>query len=152
MGFVRNALALTWPEDSEFAGLTVRMKRLSIRQLLNVQALQDLRASEDTKESTEALGEILDLVGKSLLGWNLETETEVDGETVRTPVPATREALDDQDVDMVLQVISTWIEAAAAVPLASSTNSPPGSTEAPPVEEWAAYLGQSQEPLPEPVS
>ncbi len=74
MGYQRSTLILEWPEDSEFFGLEIRMKRLSIRQLLKVQALQDLHASTNSEESIEALSDTFDLLAKSLISWNPNTD------------------------------------------------------------------------------
>lgn len=144
MGYQRSALKLVWPEDSEFSGLEVRMKRLSVRQLLRIESLRDLRKDGTTSEVEAAFGEMLDLVGKGLLSWNLEDEAGDD-------VPAVRESLDDLDADMALTLIAAWASAAAAVPLASRKTSPTGEPE-PPEDEWASYLATSQEISPEPVS
>lgn len=155
MGYVRSTLKLTWPEDSEFDGLVVRMKRLSIRRLLEVQSLQDLRGSDDAKESMEALTGILDIVAGALIGWNLEEDVEQeDGSTVAVAIPATREALDDADVGLVLDLVSNWIGAASAVPLGSRTTSDgmPKDLPSESPEEWEAWSLPSQESLPEPVS
>lgn len=155
-GFKRSALLLEWPEDSEFSGLEIRMKRVTVGQLMRIEKLSDLRKSDDTEETERAMVELLDLLGKGLLGWNLEAEQEIerpDGTTtvVDVPVPAERGSLDDLDIDMVMAWVRAWARAAAAVPLASPPSSPIGEP-APPDEEWASYLQQSQESLPEPVS
>jgi hypothetical protein len=157
MGYVRSTLRLVWPDDSEFSGLAVNMRRLSIKKLLEVQSLQDLRASNDMAESMAAMSSILDTVAGALIGWNLEDEVEqADGSTLNVPVPATREALDDQDVSLVLDLVSNWIAVASSVPLGSRTNSsdtqPASHPEEPPVEEWASLALPSQEPLSGPDS
>lgn len=144
MGYKRSALLLEWPEDGEFAGLEVRMKRLSIKQLLRIERLSDLRKSDDADEVERAMTEMLDIVGKGLLGWNYEDEDS-------RAIPATRESLDDLDVDLFLTLVRTWTKAAAGVPLASPPGSPTGEPD-PPDEEWASFLATSQENSPEPVS
>lgn len=159
-GYKRAALRLEWPEDSEFAGLVVRMKRISIKQLLRVERLGNLRSSGTAEEVESAMTEILDTIGKGLLGWNYETERVVSAEgamveTESVPVPAVRESLDDLDIDMVMAIVKAWTKAAAGVPLASPPNSPSGGTAEPPDElgNWLAWE-QQQNPtsLPEPVS
>jgi hypothetical protein len=144
MGYKRSALLLEWPEESEFAGLEVRMKRLSIRQLMRIEKLSDLRKSDKIEEVKSAMTEMLDAVGEGLLSWNYEGE---DGE----PVPATREALDDLDVDLFLTLVKTWTKAAAGVPLDSKPSLPIGEPE-PPDAEWASFLATSQETSPAPAS
>lgn len=156
MGYTRSALLLEWDPDSEFAELKVRMKRISIKQLMRIEALSDLRKSGSTEEAAAAMVEILDVIGKGLLGWNLEEErvTEVDGAMVATEkvaVPAVRESLDDLDLGLIRSLISVWTKTAAGVPLGSRPSSPTGVPE-PPDAEWASYLATSQESLPAPVS
>jgi len=143
MGYKRGALILEWPEDSEFSGLEIRLKRLSIRQLMQIEKLSDLRKNK-TDDTESVMSELLDAIGKGLLSWNYEDD---DG----TPVPAVRESLDDLDMDMVLALVGAWTKAAAAVPLASPPSSPTGAPE-PPDEEWASFLASSQESSAEPVS
>lgn len=144
MGFQRSALRLVWPEDSEFFGLEIRMRRLSIRQLSEVQSLADVK--KDGTDTAKIFADLLDAIADGLLGWNYETEQQQqDGTTATVPVPATREGLDGCDVDMILQLVRAWIGAAAAVPLASKPSSPDGEP-APPDElaEWLAWDQQSQ--------
>jgi hypothetical protein len=144
MGYKRGALLLGWEDGSEFAGLEVRMRRLTIKQLIRLEELTDLRSSDDSAEVVAAMTELTDIIGKGLLGWNLEDEGT--GE----PVPATREALDGIDLDMTLAILRAWRRAAADVPLASPPSSLTGEP-VPPDEEWASYLEQSQENLPAPA-
>jgi hypothetical protein len=144
MGFKRGALILEWPEDSEFSGLVIRMKRMTIRQLIDVEKLGDVGKDSTAAEVKEAMSEMLDAVAGGLLSWNYETE---DG----TPVPAVRESLDELDMEMVMAWIRAWKSAAAAVPLASPPSSPTGAPE-PPDEEWASFLATSQESSAAPVS
>lgn len=143
MGYQRSALLLEWPEDSEFAGLEVRMKRLSIKQLMKIERLSEMRKSDDTEQAVKALSDLLDVVGKGLLGWNYEDD---DGE----PVSATRESLDEIDLLMSLAIIRAWSRTAAGVPLDSPPSSPTGEP-VPPDDEWASYLAQNQESLPAPA-
>lgn len=136
MGFQRSALLLEWPEGSEFAGLEVRMRRMSIDQLLRVQRLSDLGKGADGSVMS-SFAELLDAVGDGLLGWNYEDE-------VGAAVPATRAALGGVDIDMVLALVRAWTQAAAAVPLASAPSSPNGAPALPPeppdeLAEWLAY-------------
>lgn len=143
MGFKRSALLLEWPEDSEFAGLEVRMRRLSLRQLLRIERLSDLRKSSSTEETEAAMVEMLDIIGKGLLSWNYEDD---DG----TPVPATRESLDDLDLGLIRALVGAWTKAAAGVPLASPPSSPTGAPDLPDAE-WASWAAMNQESSPAPA-
>lgn len=145
MGFKRSALLLEWPENSEFSGLEVRMRRLSIGQLSHVQGLADLR-KDGMSDTAQVFSDLLDAIAEGLLGWNYEVEqVQEDGTKADVPVPATREGLDGCDVDMVVQLTRAWLSAAAAVPLASPPSSPTGEPE-PPDAEWQTWLASSQEP------
>lgn len=144
MGYKRGALVLEWPEDSEFSGLEIRMRRLSIAQLLRIEGLSDLRKSSDSAEVAQAFDALLDALGEGLLSWNYEDD---DG----TPVPAERASLTRLDLDLVLAWVKGWTKAAAGIPLASPPSSPTGEP-VPPDEEWASFLASSQEVSPEPVS
>jgi hypothetical protein len=144
MGFKRSALRLEWPEDSEFSGLEIRMRRMSIAQVMQIEKLQDLRKSGDAGEVNQAMTDTLDLAAGGLLSWNYEDE---DG----TPVPADRSGLAAMDVDLFMALIKAWTKAAASVPLASPPSSPTGEPE-PPDAEWASFLATSRESLPAPAS
>ena len=156
MGFQRSALLLEWPEGSEFAGLEVRMRRMSIDQLLRVQRLSDLGKGADGAVMS-SFAELLDAVGDGLLGWNYETEVKAEDGTILTvPVPATRAALGGVDIDMVLALVRAWTQAAAAVPLASAPSSPNGAPALPPeppdeLAGWLAYQETNPASSPEPA-
>ena len=150
MGYVRSNLILEWPEDSEFSGLEVHMRRLSIGQLTEVEKLADLN-KDKTRSTGDALAELLDSIGEGLLSWNYEeTRRAEDGSTAVVALPAERGSLDRLDLDLVLALVRAWISV-AAVPLVSPPSSPTGAP-VPPDEEWASYLATNQENLPEPVS
>lgn len=147
MGFKRGALVLEWPEDSEFSGLEIRMRRLSIGQLLRVEELFDELKAKDS-DNKALMTELLDIVGDGLLSWNYEDDDD-------TPVPAERASLDAIDADMILMWVRAWTKGAAAVPLASPPTSPTGGPVEPPDElgQWLAWeQQQNRESLPEPVS
>lgn len=129
MGYERSTLTLTWPEESEFYGLEIQVKRLTVRQLTQVQKL-----GEKLTEST--IAELIVILSKSIIKWNLEE----DG----VPLDVSVEVLQDVDIALVQAVIETWIEVAVGVPLASKKTSSDGETL--PDTEWAALL--NQEPLP----
>jgi hypothetical protein len=142
MGFKRSALVLEWPENSEFSGLEIRMRRMTIRQLIDVEKLSDVSKDSTADEVKTAMSEMLDAVAGGLLSWNYEDE---DG-----PVPAVRESLDGLDMDMVMAWIRAWKTAAAAVPLASPPSSPTGAPELPDAD-WASWAATSQEISPAPA-
>lgn len=152
MGYRRSALLLEWPEESEFSGLEIRMRRLSIGQLTEVEKLADL-STDKTRSTGEALADLLDSIGDGLLSWNYEEEQRSeDGSTVTVALPAERASLDRLDLDLVLALVREWISV-AAVPLASSPSSNAGEPE-PPDElgNWLAWeQQQNQESSPAPA-
>jgi len=84
-------------EDPEYDGLEIRMKGLRlgrVRKLLQV-SNGELGDSE--------LDEMFELIEEGLVSWNLEDE---DG----TPVPTTREGLDDQEMSFVMDIVATWLD------------------------------------------
>lgn len=145
MGYKRGALILEWPEDSEFSGLEIRMRRMTINQLLDIDKFGDMVKDAATADELKAaMSEMLDTVAGGLLSWNYEDDS-------GAPVPAVRESLDALDMDMVISWVRAWKVAAAAVPLASRPSSPTGAPE-PPDEDWASFLATSQESSPAPAS
>ena len=122
MGYVRPTLKLVFDEEhhGDLAGLEVRMRRASIDQVMQVSKLMALRGKDDADLSAadlDRIGELFALVGDRMIGWNLEDD---DG----APIPATVEALRDQDPALVYAVISAWMEAVAGVsaPLAKPSS------------------------------
>lgn len=122
MSYQRSTLKLVF-EDPQFDGLEVRIKRLPIGKLFAVTELADL--GDDLSEMKEQFFKLTDMVGESLLSWNL---TEGDEEE---PVPADAEGLRSQDIEFVLGIVTAWTEAATAVtpPLPNRSNSGPPSPE-----------------------
>ena len=119
MSYQRSTLKLAF-EDPQFDGLEVRIKRLPIKKLFAVTELSEL--GEDLGEMREQFFQLTDMVGESLLSWNL---TEGDDEEA---VPADAEGLRSQDIEFVLAIVTAWTEAATSVSpplLKRSTSGPP---------------------------
>lgn len=104
-------------QDPGLEGLEVRVRSVPVDQLMLVGDLLEKSEANDPA----ALSGLLDILAASLVGWNLENE---DG----TPVPATREALGAEDVDLVLQIIDGWNQAIAGVPGPLGSGSPSGAS------------------------
>lgn len=123
MGFKRaKTIKLTWADDTEFAGLEVRARRVSIGKFLELgptlEALGNL-SNLDLKDLGPVRGMFLEL-GEALISWNLEDEET--GE----PVPCTPEMLLEQDIAFVNEVLSCWAEHIAGVPAPLEQPSPSG--------------------------
>lgn len=101
--------------DEDMDGLEVRIRSTTMAGLIDMAKLADL-SKEVTQEDLVALDPLFDRFIACLDSWNLED----DGE----PVPMTKAALMDQDIDFVLEVIGAWVEAAAGVsaPLGQKSN------------------------------
>lgn len=110
MGYKRNPKVynLVFGDDTEYAGLEVQVRTLTMGQLLRVWA----------KEGSDGTG-TFDLFVQRLVGWNLEDENTGD------PIPVTREAVEDQDDDLINAIIKKWTTAVFGVsaPLESGSDS-----------------------------
>lgn len=103
--------------DDDFAGLEVVAKSASVGAYRRI---ADLATREFSHPPTEAdLAEIDNLFlafADVLVSWNLEDETVAeDGTVTRTPVPATFEGLQSQDLTLIRQIIWSWMEAVAGL-------------------------------------
>lgn len=97
--FVRQRKVLRLVFEDEYDGLVVRMRSLSIGELLDFDRLQS-----GDGDISEVLG-LLDLAASKIISWNLVNE---DG----TPVPTTTEALRAEDPDFIMLLIRTWMRQA----------------------------------------
>lgn len=125
MGYVRDkTFRLTWDDDTEFAGLEVRAKSLSIDNFLRVAPLMELAGKDRDGFSADDMAqidEIFTVFAGALVDWNLEQE---DG----TPVPATREGLGRQDLAFGLAVAMQWLKTVVAVSPDLGKDLPSGET------------------------
>lgn len=115
MGYKRNPKIyhLKW-EDGDYEGLEVRIRSMSMGQLISARTGKGYNGKEDIEGSVELLAD-------RIVDWNLEDE---DGQ----PVPATLEAIQEEDDDLILAVISRWMEAVSGVPAPLDETSNSGVT------------------------
>lgn len=115
-GYTRNRkiYKLTFDESTEYPGLEVQVRTLSLGQLL------DARSRADDEDGTQTM---VDRFAERLVAWNLCDE---DGR----PVPATLDGIRDQDDDLVIAVIGRWQEAMRGVPAPLDGDSSSGVTSA----------------------
>ena len=113
MGYKRNPKIyhLKW-QDGEYAGLEVRVRSLSLGQLVATQNGKGYNGKEGIEGNIELLAE-------RIVDWNLETE---DG----TPVPTTLDAIMGEDDDLIIAIVRRWNEAMAGVPAPLPESSPSG--------------------------
>jgi hypothetical protein len=99
MGYrkVPTIYSLTFAEE-EYEGFEIRMKGLKVGRIRRL-----IKAVDSEDKSTDSINEILSLFEEGLVSWNLEDETGV-------PVPTTREGIEEQDVDFVMDIVSTWLD------------------------------------------
>lgn len=123
---------LVWPEDHDFmAGVVVRLKGISIKQLLDAQRLAaevaDQRES-GTGVEPGTLEKLFELLSSNIVEWNItEEDTEgPDGPTPGAPVPTTLEGVMSLELDPVVEILTEWLEAVAGVSPPLSENSPAG--------------------------
>lgn len=98
MGYRRIPTIYTFDSIPGEDGLIVRMKSIRFGKLRKLLVLTDDDSADET-----AVTEIVKLVAESLVSWNLEEE---DG----TPVPATFEGLDDQELDFIMKLVDAWTD------------------------------------------
>jgi len=138
---------LVWPDDDPLmAGVEVRMKGLSIRRLLEAQALVRsgvLRKDDDGGADEAAVKAVFELVADNLASWNLEEDDAKDesGNVVPGgPVPTTLDGVLSLELDPVVDILTQWLEAIADVAPPLSRNSSGGE---PSEEQWGPM-----EPIP----
>jgi hypothetical protein len=102
MGFRRAPLLVDFPEGDELNGLQVRLRRLSVRALLEVSDLAGDAGTEREEQSTRAL---IERLAEAIVAWNLEDD---DGQLVPTDV----DSLLDQDFVMLLAIVHRWMDVA----------------------------------------
>jgi hypothetical protein len=115
-GYKRNRkiYKLVFDESTDYPGLEVQVRTLSLGQLL------DARSRADDEDGTKRM---VDLFAERLISWNLEDEAD-------QPVPATLDGIRDQDDDLILALIARWQEAMRGVPAPLDGASPSGETTA----------------------
>lgn len=91
-------IVLTFPGDEDLEGLEAVMRRKNLGEYL------DLIGLTDGGIDGPVLVRQLEAFGESLVSWNWE-----DPETGK-PVPATKEAVFQQDQQLMLRVATAWIE------------------------------------------
>jgi hypothetical protein len=114
MGYKRNRKIyhLVWA-DGEYEGLEVNVRTLNIGQLIEAKTGKGVNGKDGLEGNVELLASLI-------VDWNLEDE--VTGE----PVPATLEAMKNEDDDLILAIISRWMEAVSGVAAPLDTPSPSG--------------------------
>lgn len=106
-------------EDAEFDGLEVMVRSLPVGEFLSLARLQT--ALDQENPDLDAVEKLFKIFQDKLIGWNLENE---DG----SKVPPTMAGIQSQDLDFVLQIISSWANAMGGVSPELGKGSTSGAT------------------------
>lgn len=92
--------------EPEYAGLEIRLKSLPMKDFLKIARM------EGTTQSEEELDEVMELLAKSIISWNVESPVTNDlGEEEDKPVPVSKDALCELfDLSFILFLITNWME------------------------------------------
>jgi hypothetical protein len=122
--YERKLYKLKWPEGHDLHGLEVTTKGLSMKQAFKMGRLAArLGSGDDIEGQLGALDELLAGFARKLVSWNLKE----DG----VPVPATLEGVEDQDMGMMIGLITAWIDAVSSVDTPLPSGSKSGPSQAP---------------------
>lgn len=102
MGYRRVPTIYTLDKIPGEDGLIVRIKTISFGKVRRL-----IKLMGDDSGDDDIMGEINAQLARNLVSWNLEGE---EGE-----VPATAEGIDDQDFDLVLKIVNSWLDAITGV-------------------------------------
>lgn len=127
MGYTRNRVFKLKFADPEMNGLEVRARSVPLRVALR---LMRLSTGERQNMGADQVEEMLDVFSGALVSWNLEDDVlGEDGQPTgeKVPVPATREGLESQDMDFVMDIVLAWQDALMAVSAPLAKTSPNGA-------------------------
>jgi len=118
MSYQRKSYRLTWPEGHVRHGLVVVMRGLSINDLQIVSSMKGMKSDDFEPEQIK---EVLVVLSKRMISWNLTDEDDA-------PIAVTPEALVDEDFSMIMEIITSWTNAAVGVKADLGKGSNSGST------------------------
>lgn len=95
MGYRKTPTIYTLTNVKDEDGLVVRMKAIRVGRLRKLMAV----LSDDEAQ----LDEMFSLLLEGLVSWNLEDEDGV-------PVPTTMEGLEQQEIPLILNILTEWLE------------------------------------------
>jgi hypothetical protein len=105
-GFKRKNLVLTFPEDSDFADLRIKSKRLDVDQLLEFATLRNLNPTN--AESLADLKRITPVLADVFIEWNYQDDDD-------QPIPLTPAAVKKLDYEMAIACSRALVAAASGV-------------------------------------
>ena len=98
-------------EAPEFNGLEIRARSVSLRELFELQELQEKSATDVTSAR-----EVIMKMASVITGWNIEDD---DG----NPIPATYDALAEYEMAFVMAIFNAWMQSMSTVPKPQDGNS-----------------------------
>jgi hypothetical protein len=124
-GYRRKVYKLKWPEGHELHELHVTIKGLSMKQALRAGRIaSSLGSGADDEAREKAIDELNATFARKLISWDLQED---DG----SPVPATLEGVEDQDMGLMIRVITDWVDAVSSVDTPLPSGSANGQSAAP---------------------
>lgn len=99
MGYRKVPVIYTLEIGGDYKGLIVRVKSIKIGEMRRMLRLID----SEEENTTEVLDNMVTLISKGLVSWNLQEE---DGE----PTPATAEEVDNLDFKMLEAILNEWLD------------------------------------------
>lgn len=104
MGYRKIPTIYTLDDIEGEEGLIVRMKAIKVGALRKV-----MKATSNKGDSSdESMEEVIALMAKSLVSWNLEDEK-------GKPVPANAKGIDDQELELLMAIMEAWMDAMIGV-------------------------------------
>lgn len=101
MGYKRASKKFNLQFTGELEGLEVQVKSITMGEMLE---LEGIFTGDDKTPSSEDIQAVFQTFVKALISWNLEDEK-------GKPVPATLKGLYSQDIEFIMEIIASWMEA-----------------------------------------
>jgi hypothetical protein len=123
MGYRRKIYTLKWAEGHDLHGLEVSLTGLSVGRVAKLEALAGaLAGGSATGDMLATADELFREMAACLLEWNLEDHK-------GNPVPATYEGIADQDITLIADLATSWVETAVSVdtPLPNGSSATPST-------------------------
>lgn len=98
MGYRRTPKIHLLDLEKDYPGFVVRMKSLKIGKMRRM-----LAAMDDETKTEDMIPEVAQIIAEHVVSWNLEDD---EGRTVEPSV----EAIEDFELDMLMDLINAWLE------------------------------------------
>jgi hypothetical protein len=106
MGFERPTYRLIF--EDEYKGLEVVTKGGNVGEMVRMGVLTGLGEALLAEENDAERKELIEVMGSKLISWNLEDEH-------GAPVPATTAQLEQEDLFMVISIVTGWMRRGSRV-------------------------------------